>query len=278
MKYNFIFSLIATTFAVTGCATTKSIKYPVSGQNTTISVSSEQLSAMTESGAGDYFINDSQITVGDASKATSNPAASAFGLIGVGIATTIEKSTNASAISKSSLKQAIKFDELTHTKINQVQKENHVDPSLKILQVNQTSEIKVVPYARISFKEKPLVSVNFGLKTEFKNSENNQSSAKRFYSYMGKTSVPLGEWDSNNNALFNQKADQAFNALAKVFILDAQHQLNLSAFSEVKQKVCQNNKDGQNLSFLETPDDICIGVLKDNKGKTFEGMLFVVEQ
>jgi hypothetical protein len=180
MKSQFIFSLITTTLIITGCTTTKSIKYPANGQNTTISVSSDQISAMTESGAGDYFISDSQITVGDASKATSNPAAGAFGLIGVGIATTIEKSANASAISKSSLKQAIKFDELTNTKINQAQKENAVDPSLKILQINQTSEIKVVPYARISFKEKPLVSVNFGLKTEFKNSADNQSSAKRF--------------------------------------------------------------------------------------------------
>ena len=74
MKYHILFSLLATTFIITGCTTTKSIKYPVHGQNTTISVSSEQISAMTESGAGDYFISDSQITVGDASKATSNPA------------------------------------------------------------------------------------------------------------------------------------------------------------------------------------------------------------
>ncbi|MGF2880721.1 hypothetical protein VSN93_11725 [Acinetobacter johnsonii] len=278
MKYHILFSLLATTFVITGCTTTKSIKYPVHGQNTTISVSSEQISAMTESGAGDYFISDSQITVGDASKATSNPAASAFGLIGMGIATAIEKNTNASAISKSSLKQAIKFDDLTNAKINQAQAEHIFDPSLKILAINQASEIKVVPYARISFKETPLVSVNFGLKTEFKNSASNQSSAKRFYSYMSKTSVPLSEWDSSNNALFNQKADQAFNALAKAFILDAQHQLNLSVFSETKQKTCQNNKDGQNLSFLEAPEDICIGVLKDKKGKTFEGLLFVVEQ
>jgi hypothetical protein len=278
MKSQFIFSLITTTLIITGCTTTKSIKYPANGQNTTISVSSDQISAMTESGAGDYFISDSQITVGDASKATSNPAAGAFGLIGVGIATTIEKSANASAISKSSLKQAIKFDELINTKINQAQKENAVDPSLKILQINQTSEIKVVPYARISFKEKPLVSVNFGLKTEFKNSADNQSSAKRFYSYMGKTNVPLSEWDTNNNALFNQKADQAFNVLAKAFLLDAQHQLNLNAFSDIKQKTCQNNKDGQNLSFLDAPNDLCIGVLKDNKGKAFEGLLFIVEQ
>ncbi|UOG17256.1 hypothetical protein MP622_12200 [Acinetobacter sp. PK01] len=86
MKSQFIFSLVTTTLIITGCTTTKSIKYPANGQNTTISVSSDQISAMTESGAGDYFISDSQITVGDASKATSNPAAGAFGLIGVGIA------------------------------------------------------------------------------------------------------------------------------------------------------------------------------------------------
>ena len=54
--------------------------------------------------------------------------------------------------------------------------------------------------------------------------------------------------------------------------------IKLKSFSETKQKTCQNNKDGQNLSFLEVPEDICIGVLKDKKGKTFEGLLFVVEQ
>lgn len=44
---------------------------------------------MTESGGGDHFIEGSQITVGDASNALSNPASGMFGLIGVGVATTM---------------------------------------------------------------------------------------------------------------------------------------------------------------------------------------------
>lgn len=80
--------LIATavmTALVTGCATTKSIKYPTAGQQTALSVSSEQMSSMTEAVAGDYFIKDSQIMVGDISNLSSSQASSMFGLVGLGL-------------------------------------------------------------------------------------------------------------------------------------------------------------------------------------------------
>ena len=46
---------------------------------------------MTESGAGDYFIKDSQILVGDSSNASASPVSGMFGLIGVGVAMAIDK-------------------------------------------------------------------------------------------------------------------------------------------------------------------------------------------
>lgn len=50
---------------------------------------------------------------------------------------------------------------------------NSTDTSLKILALNQPSDIKIVPFARLSFREKPDVTATFGLKAEFKNAADN---------------------------------------------------------------------------------------------------------
>ena len=271
-------NLIASTIILTGCATTKSIQYPTKGSNTTLSVSSEQLSAMTESGGGDHFIEGSQITVGDASNALSNPASVVFGLVGVGVATAIDKKANGSAIAKSNLKQAIKFDEIVNKYITGALEKNPTDTSLKILALNQPSDIKIVPFARLSFKEKPNVSAVFGLKTEFKNAADNNASTKRFYNYISQKKPLLTEWDANNNALFLAQTQNAFNVLSQVFVLDIQHQLNVETASEIKQKQCKSTITWGNLTFIEAPDNLCIGVLKNNKGKVLQNMLLVIEQ
>lgn len=270
--------LLISTLLFTGCATTKSIQYPAAGKQTSLSVSSEQLSSMTESGAGDYFIKDSQILVGDSSNASASPVSGMFGLIGVGVAMAIDKNANSSAIEKSSLNQPIKFDQLIHQKITDSLTQNKDDPTIKLLDLNQASEVKIVPYSRLSFREKPIVKVNFGLKTQFKNAADNNADTKRLYHYVSKDRISLAEWEAQNNLLFMKKADQAFSALSQVFTLDLQHQLNLKAFDESKQKNCKTNADTSLVSFIQTPDNLCVGVVKTNKGDVFENNIYIVEQ
>ncbi|EXS23141.1 hypothetical protein QX205_02645 [Acinetobacter pittii] len=270
--------LLISTLLFTGCATTKSIQYPAAGKQTSLSVSSEQLSLMTESGAGDYFIKDSQILVGDSSNASASPVSGMFGLIGVGVAMAIDKNANSSAIEKSSLNQPIKFDQLIHQKITDSLTQNKADPTIKLLDLNQASEVKIVPYSRLSFREKPIVKVNFGLKTQFKNAADNNADTKRLYHYVSKDRISLAEWEAQNNLLFMKKADQAFSALSQVFTLDLQHQLNLKAFDESKQKNCKTNADTSLVSFIQTPDNLCVGVVKTNKGDVFENSIYIVEQ
>lgn len=270
--------LLISTLLFTGCATTKSIQYPAAGKQTSLSVSSEQLSSMTESGAGDYFIKDSQILVGDSSNASTSPVSGMFGLIGVGVAMAIDKNANSSAIEKSSLNQPIKFDQLIHQKITDSFTQNKADPTIKLLDLNQASEVKIVPYSRLSFREKPIVKVNFGLKTQFKNAADNNADTKRLYHYVSKDRISLAEWEAQNNLLFMKKADQAFSALSQVFTLDLQHQLNLKAFDESKQKNCKTNADTSLVSFIQTPDNLCVGVVKTNKGDVFENSIYIVEQ
>lgn len=272
------FSLIVIAMISTGCATTKSIQYPAKGNNTTISVSSEQISAMTESGGGDHFIEGSQITVGDASNALSNPASNAFGLIGVGVATAIDKRNNGAAISKSNLKQAIKFDEIVNKKIASALQDNQADTSLKLLTLDQASDVKIVPFARLSFKEKPDVKAVFGLKAEFKNAADNNKSAKRLYNYISQKKAPLTEWDANNNTVFFMQANKAFDALAQVLVLDIQHQLNLEAPSEADQKKCKSTGDFSGITFISAPEDLCVGVLKNSKGVVLPNFVLVIEQ
>ncbi|MFV5351197.1 hypothetical protein VXO87_11765 [Acinetobacter baumannii] len=270
--------LLISTLLFTGCATTKSIQYPAAGKQTSLSISSEQLSSMTESGAGDYFIKDSQILVGDSSNASASPVSGMFGLIGVGVAMAIDKNANSSAIEKSSLNQPIKFDQLIHQKITDSLTQNKTDPTLKLLSLNQASEIKIVPYSRLSFREKPIVKVNFGLKTQFKNAADNNADTKRLYHYVSKDRISLSEWEANNNLLFMKKADQAFSALSQVFTLDLQHQLNLKAFDENKQKSCKTNADTSLVFFIQTPDNLCVGVVKTSKGDVFQNNIYIVEQ
>ncbi|EXE91552.1 hypothetical protein SAMN02799632_00669 [Acinetobacter pittii] len=270
--------LLISTLLFTGCATTKSIQYPAAGKQTSLSVSSEQLSSMTESGAGDYFVKESQILVGDASSASASPVSGMFGLIGVGVAMAIDKNANSSAIEKSSLNQPIKFDQLIHQKITDSLTQNKTDPTLKLLSLNQASEIKIVPYSRLSFREKPIVKVNFGLKTQFKNAADNNADTKRLYHYVSKDRISLSEWEAQNNLLFMKKADQAFSALSQVFTLDLQHQLNLKAFDENKQKNCKTNADTSLVSFIQTSDNLCVGVVKTSKGDVFENSIYIVEQ
>lgn len=270
--------LITSTIIFTGCATTKSIQYPAKGSNTTLSVSSEQISAMTESGGGDYFIEGSQITVGDASNVLSNPASGMFGLIGVGVATAIDKRNNGAAVDKSNLKQAIKFDKIVNEKVILTLEQDSTTGSFKILALNQTADIKIVPFARLSFREKPDVTAIFGLKTEFKNAADNNSSTKRLYNYISQKKAPLSQWDMNNNEMFFKHTHQAFDALSSVLSLDIQHKLNLETASEIKQRECKSIPTLSHLTFIETPENLCVGVLKNNKGKVFQNMVFVIEQ
>lgn len=270
-------SIVLVALFLTGCTTTKSIQYPSNGSNTTISVSSEQISAMTESNVGDYFIDGSQITVGDASNTTASTVSAMFGFVGLGISTAIDKRSNGSTISKSTLKQAIKFDQLVKQKIDSALKVNQVDPSLKILSSNQSADVKVVPFARISFREKPNVQVNYGLKAQFKNAADNNAATKRIYNYIGLKKLPLASWDSNNNEFFMQSANKAFEALSQTLVMDIQHQLNIDITSEAKQKSCRINPNSVYVKFIESPDNLCIGVAQ-YKDKAFPNMLFIIEQ
>ncbi|KQD01656.1 hypothetical protein [Acinetobacter soli] len=273
--------LIATavmTALVTGCATTKSIKYPTAGQQTALSVSSEQMSSMTEAVAGDYFIKDSQIMVGDISNLSSSQASSMFGLVGLGVAIAIDKTKNGSAIEKSTLNKPIKFDQLVSEKINQSYAQNKIDSTLKLLGTDQLAEVKIVPFSRLSFREKPIMLVDFALKSEFKNASDNNASTKRFYYYVHDQRLTLPEWDANNNTNYMTKANRAYDALTKVLVLDVQHQLNLNAFDPEKQKRCKTQPAMSHLFFIQTNDDLCVGVAKTVKGQVVERSLYVVEQ
>lgn len=262
---------------LTGCVSTKPIQHPASGSNSTISVSSEPITFINESAAGDYFINDSQIIVGDASNASSNVVSNMFGLVGVGIAISIDKKLNSTAISKSTIKQPIKFDQLVQQKINTALAANQTDSSLKLLTSNQLADIKVVPFSRISFSEKPNVKVIYGLKAQFKNSADNNTSAKRFYNYVSLNKMPLEQWDNNNNAVFMQTADKAFEVLSQILVMDIQHQLNLDTISDSNQKTCVADKAIGDIYFIESPDHLCVAAIKF-KNKTLTDRLLIIEQ
>ncbi|MFT4020336.1 MAG: hypothetical protein QM666_02335 [Acinetobacter sp.] len=275
MKIN-VFLVLLTTVIFTGCVTTKPIRYATTNQQT-ITVSSEQISAMTESGAGDYFIKDSQITVGDARNATSSPVSGMFGLVGVGIATAIDKKSNSNAIEKSTLNRPITFDKFVKNQVNELMSQKSSSNSSHLLTNDPTADIKLVPFSRLSLREKSWMNVHFGMKSHFKNAADQNASTKRFYQYIGKNRATQSEWEANNNALFMQKADQAFTALSEAFVLDLQQKLKLNSFNPEKQAICQKTLESINIFYIDSPENLCIGVSKTTKGKVLETTLFVAD-
>ena len=113
--------------------------------------------------------------------------------------------------------------------------QNQTDLTLKILALNKDAEIKVVPFARISFSQQPKIMISFAMHTRFKNVLDNHKETKRtYYSYSTYTAL-LNSWGENNNALFHQKATTAYTDIAKIFVLDIQNQLNVNKFSVSEQ-------------------------------------------
>lgn len=254
--------LLISAISLAGCASTPSKPAQFNAQGGGISVSPDPISSMTESGGGDYFVPNSQITVGGARNATNNKAASMFGLIGVGIAMSIDKTSNNSAISKSGLDKPIKFDDLVNGKITKAIDDGKFG-TYRLSKTAQPQNIDVKPYARIALNDRQKSIVTFGYRVNFKNALNNKDS-KRFYNFIAKNKYPLsGEnsWDANNNQLFNDTANKAFDALTEVLALDTQNKLDFYQFNADKQKECQTDET-QNLKFITSPESLCIGVFQ----------------
>lgn len=271
-------SLISMTLLLTGCVAVKPIAFPQKEQSRTLSISSEAISGMTEAANGDYFISDSQITVGDARNTTETLGSGSLGLLGFGIATILDKSGNASAISNSSLKQAIKFDQIVNEKLKAHLNSVKASENLKLLNNNQVADIKVVPYARISLKDKARMTTTFNLKAEFKNSADNNASSKRIYVFSNLHTAPLSEWDANNNQVFLKEANNAYDTLTHVLALDIEHQLNFNVQDDSRQSQCQALYPIKGMIYLGSPEHLCIGVFKSNKGQVFQNIVSVFKK
>lgn len=230
------------------------------------------MSALTESGSGDHFINDSQIIVGDATNASGGTISTSFGLIGVGIATAIDKTNNYNVIKKSSLYSPIKFDAMINQKLQKAITSDEL--SAKLGGKNPSADIKIVPYARMSFKDKPLVKTSYGMFVRFKNSADNKE-VKKSYVYTPKEPFALTDLEANGNALFIENADKAFTALAKVFVLDSQNKIDYAS-SNLNQDSCLNSTSGE-VVYVNTPQDICLNVAY-LKNKPIVNSLLITEK
>lgn len=269
--------ILVSAFTITGCATGPT-KLPTFNSQGTLSVSSDPLSSLTDSGAGDYFVPNSQIMVGDAKNASNSKASSMFGMIGVGIAMSIDKSANHSAISNSGLDKPIKFDDIVDKRIKQAINDGKFG-SFQAININQPSDLGVTPYARISAKPNQNAAIIFGYRVKFKNAANNNNESKRFYVFIPKNKYPIkgdNSWSSNDNLVFNQTATLAFNTLTEVLALDSQQKLDLSKASQEQQNQCQTD-DTKHLTFIDSPPNLCLGVIKF-KGRVLPQSLMIVEK
>ncbi|WP_269914457.1 hypothetical protein [Acinetobacter sp. HY1485] len=277
MKFSHILLLVPIATAFTGCNTVTSIQYPAANVNKTLSVSSETTSH-SKSVAGQHLIENTQTTVsGQKNLSQSALGSGTFGLLGSMTAMAMDKSANHNAIKKSTLNQAIKFDKLLNTDLK-TDIDRTLSPNIKMLEMNQASDIKITPYAHLSFEYKPKVLVSYGVVSEFLNAANNNKKARREYQFISKQNkYTLPELEANNNALFTDGANKAFALMSQAIAYDINHNFSLNIFDEQKQRDC-SNAYSFGVSFLKTPDNSCIGVEKDIKGNVIESTIFVTEQ
>lgn len=275
MKSSHLLLITSLTALFTGCNSVTPIQYPSASATKTLSVSSK-VEHNSRNVAGEHYITNSQILVSGKTNTTSTIGATAFGLIGAAATIAIDNAANHKAINKSSLNQPIRFDQLLtqnlKNEINQASNQN-----TQVLDLNQNADIKISPYAALSFASKPNVSSDYGVVSEFKNSANNDKKAKREYVFVSKNNIfSLAELEANNNLVFMQNANKAFDLISKAIVLDINHQFSVNEFDAEKQNKCQTANAGF-LFFLKTPDDSCIGVTKTSKGEVYTNTIFVVE-
>lgn len=48
--------------------------------------------------------------------------------------------------------------------------------------------------------------------------------------------------------------------------------------SETRQKACKLTNEMSNITFIESPENLCIGVLKTHKGEVLSNFLLIIEQ
>lgn len=275
--------LLLSVILLTGCVSmTKPIQYPQNNIANTISISSKKIENPLEATAGDYYISDSQISVGGASNITSNPNASMFGLIGFGITISIDKTKNYNVISKSSLNAPIKFDQLLQQKIKtELNKEPDSD-ILTLLNSNQEAHIKLTPSARIDVTDQENIRTSYTVSSSFKNAAENNKNTKRTYYYLSSKKAPLAKWTSNNNAMFHETANQAYSAITKALLLDIQNKIPFASVAPnpnmaCKSKLTTNMSTLYNLNLIESPTDLCIAVARNHKNEILHNMLFIIE-
>ena len=46
----------------------------------------------------------------------------------------------------------------------------------------------------------------------------------------------------------------------------------------ISKKNCKTNADTSLVSFIQTSDNLCVGVVKTSKGDVFENSIYIVEQ
>lgn len=266
-----IFFTLSLTF--TGCVSTEIIKYPNLNTKQTISISNQQISAWNEAGVGDYLIKDSQIIIGDASNISSNNITPLFGLIGLGITTVVDKNNNKNLINDSFLNKAIKFDKLVSEKFKSNIESGKLNATL--LEEGQTSDITITPFSRLSFKNSPIVTAKFTYLVRFTDPKT-QRKQKKTYTYFSKEKSSLNYWEANNNELFINNTNQAFDILTKVLILDMQNKLDVKKIKSSQQEKCKNEFTTSTTVFIESPENLCIGVILF-QNKIFPNNIFITQ-
>ena len=177
-----------------------------------INVSPDTVSRLTETPAGDYWIEDSQIFIGGRGNASRW-----FGLSGAAV----DMIRNENAAGGASTTLRIKFDRILLDAFAALEKRNAL-PETKFISSNDSFDAKLLPQARFFIEDDGQVRLTFRLTARMKEEGASSEVTKNYnFTVTGlRPFVGAGGWADNNAELVRSESMNAFERLAEAFAFD----------------------------------------------------------
>ena len=199
-----------------GCATRAPVTYPAYKTAPTVAVSATTLSTATETPAGDYLVDNSQVFVRGSNY--SEGGAAMLGLIGAIAGIAADRANNASAVAEVKSQLSIKFVKDLNEALSRTTSLAPFKGQLQLLAPDTAADLLLLPYAVLETEREKRARLTFQITSRFTSAENVRQ--KKTYAYASPGVDTPVSWTANDNAQIRQFSDVAFDRLTATFVND----------------------------------------------------------
>jgi hypothetical protein len=255
----FIFAALAVALIVTGCAAPAPAAYPKS-ERTSIYVSADTVSTLTETAAQEYLIPNSQVFI----TGRGSDANKYFGLLGVAIS----RSQNESAAGAATESLKLNFSSGMVQALNGRIAARGNTQTFSVIESAQSAQLRVLPAARFVIGEDNTARLSFRFTVRFKDANTNSEVKKEYvYAHAGyKTMAGPESWSAENATAVRKASEEAMGQFSDVLLDDLTNTFT-GAFDTDKQRFINYNLIGINgkpvkaLLLKEYPDHLVVSPL-----------------